>query len=75
MATTVQPLITEQTVNDRMYLRPREVAELSGLSESEVYRSIYSGQLRALKYKSRSWLITRHDLEAWIASYSEPNIA
>jgi excisionase family DNA binding protein len=75
MATTVEPLITEQAISDQLYFRPRRAAELSGLSESEVYKSIYSGQLRALKYKSRSWLITRHDLEAWIASYSEPNIA
>lgn len=73
MATTIEPLLTEQAINDHLYIRPRKAAAMSGLSESEIYKSIYSGQLRALKYKSRVWLITRHDLEAFIASCSEPN--
>ena len=75
MATAIDPLITEQATNDQLYIRPRRAAEISGLSESEIYKSIYSGQLRALKFKSRAWLITRSDLEAWIAGNSEPNIA
>ncbi len=43
MATTVEPLITEQAISDQLYFRPRRAAELSGLSESEVYKSIIIG--------------------------------
>ncbi len=64
----VVPLITEETVANRLYLRPREVAELVGLSQSEVFKCIYAGELRALKYKSRSWLIPQDAITEWIAA-------
>ena len=75
MATTVQPLITENAIADRLYFRVKNAHEMTGISEPEIYKAIYAGQLRALKYKSRVWLITKNDLEEWIASNSEPNIA
>lgn len=75
MSETIQPIITEAIVNEKRYLRPREVAQQVGLSESEVYRSIYSGKLRAMRYKSRSWLVARDAVDAWIESQSEPNTA
>lgn len=75
MATEVTPLITEDAVANRLYLRPREVAQVTGLSESEVYKSIYCGRLRAMKYRGRRWLVTRADMDLWIAGESEPNVA
>jgi excisionase family DNA binding protein len=75
MVAVMTPMITEAAVAERWYLRPKQVAELVGLSESEVYRSIYSGQLRATKYKSKVWLVTRADVEEWISENSEPSAA
>lgn len=75
MVAPVDLLITEETIAQRLYLRPREIAQVTGLSESEVYKSIYGGRLRAMKYRGRRWLVTRADMEAWIADQSEPNVA
>ena len=63
------------SIEDRWFYRPREVAERAGVSLSEVYRSLYSGELRAQKYKSKVWLISREDAEAWIERCSKPNVA
>lgn len=60
---------------DRCYRRPKEVATLVGLSEAEVYKSIYAGELRAMKYKGRAWLITEGDVAEWIHRFTEPNAA
>jgi excisionase family DNA binding protein len=62
-------------IADRWFYRPREVAELAGVSLSEVYRSLYAGQLRAQKYKTKVWLISKEDAQEWIKQCSEPNIA
>jgi excisionase family DNA binding protein len=62
-------------VTDRLYLRVKTAHEMTGISEPEIYKAIYTGQLRARKYKTRVWLITHEDLEAWIAANSEFNIA
>lgn len=75
MVATVDLLITEEVIVNRLYLRPREIAQVTGLSESEIYKSIYCGRLRAMKYRGRRWLVTRADMEAWIADQSEPNVA
>lgn len=75
MVAPVDLLITEEVIANRLYLRPREIAQVTGLSESEIYKSIYSGRLRAMKYRGRRWLVTRVDMEAWIADQSEPNVA
>lgn len=75
MVSMIAPMITDQLVPDRKYIRVAEAAIYTGLSESEIYRSIYCGQLRALRYKSRSWLLTREDLDTWIDSCSTPNVA
>ena len=69
------PLITGQAVAERLYLRPREVSKMTGLSESEVYRAIYAGELMAVKYKSRAWLISRAAVESWIDACSTPSVA
>lgn len=59
----------------RWFFRPREVSERAGVSLSEVYRSIYSGELKAKRYKSKVWLISRTDVEAWINECSQSNQA
>jgi len=56
------------------YIRVKVGAIYSGLSQSELYRAIYAGELRALRYKSRSWLLTLDDLDAWIDSHSTLNL-
>ena len=66
------PIVSERMVTDRLYLRPREVAEMTGLSQSEVFKSIYAGELRALKYKSRVWLIPREAISQWIDAQTSP---
>lgn len=57
------------------YIRVKEGAAYCGLSESEIYRAIYAGELKALRYRSRSWLITTADIDAWIDSQSVSNVA
>ncbi len=75
VTTAATPIITEQMVMERRYIRVAEAAAYSGLSESEIYRCIYNGQLKALRYKSRSWLLTREDIDAWLTANSTPNVA
>ncbi len=75
MAANITPILTEASIASRMFLRPREVAELTGLSESEVYRSIHAGDLAARKYRTRGWLIAHADLDAWINACSAPSAA
>jgi excisionase family DNA binding protein len=58
-----------------LFVRPIEVARLLGIHESSVYRAIYSGELPALKFRGKVWLIKREDADAWIDQNSEPNIA
>jgi excisionase family DNA binding protein len=59
----------------RWYFRPKEVSEKTGMSLSEIYRAIYSGQLRAFKYREKAWLIRRKDVEEWIEGCITPNAA
>jgi excisionase family DNA binding protein len=75
MVTTATPLVTELVVAERRFIRVSDAAAYTGLSESEIYRSIYAGQLKALRYKSRSWLLTREDIDAWLAANSTSNVA
>lgn len=72
---SVVPFMTEQSVNDARYLRPREAGRYAGLSESEIRRAIYAGELRAHKYKSKRWLIAVADLQEYIERCSVPNVA
>jgi excisionase family DNA binding protein len=57
-------------VPERWYYRPQQVAQMSGVSLSEVYRSIYAGELKAQKYKTKVWLISKEDVDNWIARCS-----
>jgi excisionase family DNA binding protein len=50
-----------------MFLRPREVAALAGLSTRAIYRAIDRGELRAVRLCSRL-RIRRDAFEAWIGS-------
>jgi hypothetical protein len=71
----IVPINPEQEILDRRFERPNDVAKRFRISASEVYRSIYAGELRAFKYKSRVWLIAVEDADAWIAENSKPNVA
>ncbi len=75
MAITSQVLVGGQHAAERRCMRVSDAAEYTGLSESEIYRSIYCGQLKAVRYKSRSWLLTQEDIDAWLDANSVPNVA
>lgn len=54
------------------YIRVKDVARLTGISEPRIRYAIRSGQLRARRFEGRGWLITPADAKAWIeASLSE----
>ncbi len=59
----------------RKYLRVNEISENTGISTSEIYRAITTGELLATKFKERTWLIRPEDAESWIARNSTPNTA
>ena len=75
MVTAITPIASEHSALQPKFIRVKDGALYCGLSESELYRAIYSGELRAMRYRSRSWLITREDIDAWIDSNSVPNVA
>jgi len=75
MATAVASLPVERNGLKPRFIRVKEGANYCGLSESELYRAIYAGELKALRYKSRSWLLTREDIDAWIAAQSVSSVA
>lgn len=67
--------IADRHLLEPKFLRVKDGAAYSGLSESEIYRAIYTGELRARRYKSRSWLLTQEDIDAWLDANSVPNVA
>lgn len=76
MVATIAPANDTPSVpTERGYWRVKRGAEYCGLSESEMYRAIYAGELKALRYRSRTWLLTKEDIDAWIAANSAPNVA
>jgi excisionase family DNA binding protein len=75
MAITVPPANNASSNVAPRFIRVKEGARYCALSPSELYRAIYTGELHALRYRSRSWLLTREDIDAWIASQSTPNDA
>lgn len=50
----------------RWTFRIRDIAQRSGLSESEIRRAIYAGELPARKYRGRVWLIDPVEAMEWI---------
>jgi excisionase family DNA binding protein len=71
----VIPIESARSTVEARYLRPREAARYAGLSESELRRAIYAGELRAHKYRSKRWLIDVADLQNYIERSSVPNVA
>ncbi len=57
----------------RKYLRVNEISEDTGISTSEIYRAITTGELPASKFRERTWLIRPDDVELWIERNSTPN--
>lgn len=72
---TPLPIATAPTLEESRYVRPREAAKFASLSESEIRRAIYAGELQARRYKSKRWLIDRQELEAWVLRCTTPNVA
>lgn len=67
-------LLTEEAVNQRWYVTPRELARLCPLSEWTIRRAIYEGELKAIRMRRR-WLIRTEDARQWIAESGESNVA
>lgn len=59
----------------RWAFRIRDISERSGLSESEIRRSIYAGELPARKYRGRVWLIDPKDAQEWLERMCGPEVA
>lgn len=49
----------------RLYYRPDEIAEVTGLSRSKVYQAIYAGELPCFQ-RDKCRLVAVDDLHAWI---------
>ncbi len=60
-------------IEDRVHLRPLDVAQLNGISLHTVYTAISQGQLRASKLGAKTWIIKPADVEAWIEQTAVPN--
>jgi excisionase family DNA binding protein len=52
--------------SDRKVVRPRDVAERTGLSLSTIYDAIHAGRLRATKISPKVWVIKPADVDAWL---------
>jgi excisionase family DNA binding protein len=65
--------VKERTpISERLLLRPREVAEVTGISIYVVYEAIKSGELRASKFGPKALVITPNDLQEWINQSTTP---
>ena len=56
-------------------LRPKDVARLYRISTGPVYTAIYRGDLPAVRFGQRVWLIKPEDAERWIEENSTSNVA
>lgn len=72
---SVHPIDAEASIAEARYLRPREASRYAGLSESEIRRAIYAGELRAFKYRSKRWLIDVADLQEYLDHSIVSNVA
>lgn len=59
----------------KLRLRPKDVAERYSISTQPVYTAIYRGELPAVRFGQRTWLIKPEDAERWIEENSTPNAA
>jgi excisionase family DNA binding protein len=50
------------------FIRVRDVARLSGISEPRIRYAIRHGELPARQFNGRGWLIKPADARAWIES-------
>jgi excisionase family DNA binding protein len=55
----------DKKMSDRLLYRPREVAEITGMALSYVYRLIASGELPSLRH-GRLIRVPVHGLREWI---------
>jgi Helix-turn-helix domain len=55
---------SEKPTHQRIAYGPREVSEMTGVSESGVRNLIYRGSLKAVRWDGR-WLVPAHVLETY----------
>ena len=51
---------------ERKTVRPREVAERTGLSLSTIYDAMRDGSLPARKISPKVWVLDPKDVDAWL---------
>jgi excisionase family DNA binding protein len=61
--------------NGKLRLRPKDVARLYSISTQPVYSAIYRGELPAVRFGQRTWLIRPEDAARWIEENSTSNAA
>jgi excisionase family DNA binding protein len=63
------------TIGEPLRLRPKDVAALYRISVGPVYEAIYRGELPAVRFGQRVWLIKPEDAAAWVDANSTSNVA
>jgi excisionase family DNA binding protein len=51
---------------DRVTVRPREVAERTGISLTAIYDAINDGSLKATKVSAKVWVVRPADVDDWL---------
>jgi excisionase family DNA binding protein len=64
LSTSVPPIPSLETFPN--YGRVREVAEFTGLSESSIWRAIWSNDLASTRISGRTVRVSREQLRAWL---------
>lgn len=54
-----------QVVIERRYVRPADVAKMTGLSKSSVMDALWKGELKGFR-RGRAWLIPVEAIDEWI---------
>lgn len=70
--TSTSVSVSDRPAQRRLFYRPGEVATMTGISLSVVYRAIESGELAAHRFGRRALVILPDDMDAWVASMLSP---
>jgi excisionase family DNA binding protein len=69
----VSPIPT--AIGEPLRIRPKDVAAMYRISVGPVYEAIYRGELPAVRFGQRVWLIKPDDAAKWIEANSTSNVA